>query len=144
MALPPLAPVSAMETRLGLAAGALSGADLARAGDALADASTLVRLYSGKDWTPELCPAALVTVTVQAALRAYRNPEGYTGENFGGAYAYTTKETGVGLTADEVATCERVGKATRTLYSHFNSVRVRSAYQGHIFPPPIDYWAVEF
>lgn len=143
MALPPLAPVSAMETRLGLTAGALSGADLVRAGDALEDASALVRLYSGKDWTPDLCPAALVTVTLQAALRTYRNPDAYSGENFGGAYAYTIKDTGVTLTGNEIATCERVGRAARTLKSNVGTVRIRSGYEG---PPrgPVDFWAVEF
>ena len=55
MALPQLAPVSALEIRLGLAAGTLDGADLARAGAALDDVSALVRAEAGSKlrvWSP--------------------------------------------------------------------------------------------
>jgi hypothetical protein len=105
MSLPPLASVAALETRLGKS---LSGAALARAEAALGDASALVRGISGRDWvdtdgTTITAPAEAVLVTVTAALREVRNPEGFVSETLGD-YNYRRPEQsnmGVYLTKDE-------------------------------------------
>lgn len=87
-----LATVADLETRLGLAAGSLTGTDLARAEAALDDASALVRAEAGLDWVDaygaSTAPASVVVVVVQVALRVYRNPDGYISESIAGAYSY--------------------------------------------------------
>jgi len=82
-----LATVSAMETRLGEALGSLDGHDLVRAQEALEDVSALVlqeaRREALVDWDEVTVPAPVRVVVIQAALRVYRNPDGYTGETVG-------------------------------------------------------------
>jgi hypothetical protein len=135
MSLPSLAPVSALEVRLGVASGSLSGADLARAQACLDDVSALVREAVGRDFVDEIdeltdtIPAAVVTVTVQAALRGYRNPDGLASESIGsGAYAYsfgTDAQAGIYLSAAEV---EIVRKAVRGTSGSTYSIGTPSAY----------------
>lgn len=135
MSLPPLAPVSALEVRLGVAVGSLSGADLARAGACLDDVSALVREAAGKEFTDsfgdllEEIPAAILTVTVQASLRGYRNPDGLASESIGsGAYAYSLgqdAQAGIYLTDAERSV---VAKAARGVSTSVYSVGVPSAY----------------
>lgn len=144
MALPPLAPVSALETRLGLAAGSLSGVDLARAGAALDDVSALVRDAAGKDWVDVdgvtiTAPAGAVTVTVQAALRSYRNPEGYAGESVGD-YSWQLVQNGdfgvgVYLTPGEKAIVRRAALGTTGPF--LGTVRVPSAFDNPTQPDPL-------
>lgn len=116
MALPDLTTVAALEIRLRVPVGSLSGADLDYAEACVSDASALVRAASGRDWVASDgtldAPASLVTVTIQAALRGYRNPDNVAGENFG-VYSYNLPqgETSVALTRGEVETCEKVGAA---------------------------------
>src|SRR6185295_3923116 len=75
----PLCGVEAMGARLGLQ---LSGAEHERALAALTDASALVRSVAGDDFLDadgELettIPDVVVQVTLAAALRCYRNPDG--------------------------------------------------------------------
>lgn len=91
--LPPLTTVAAMEARLGLTAGDITGNDLVRAEQALLDASSLVRAESAdltwvaEDDTTITAPHDVIVVTLQSALRVYRNPDGYTGESVGD-YSY--------------------------------------------------------
>jgi hypothetical protein len=132
-----LTTVAALEVRLKVPTGSLSGADLDYAEACLTDASALVRAASGRDWIDgetgaANAPASLVAVALQAALRAYRNPDGVAGENFG-AYSYNLPqgETGVGLTSREVAICEKVAASFGASGGGGNftgSMRVRSAY----------------
>jgi hypothetical protein len=136
MALPDLTTVDALEVRLKVPTGSLSGADLDYAGACIADASALVRAASERDWVDDAgaldVPASLVTVALQAALRGYRNPDGVAGENFG-VYSYNLPqgETSVALTKSEVATCEKVAAtfAAQQRGGNFvGSMTIRSAY----------------
>lgn len=98
----PLADIPALEARLGYT---LTADELTMAEAALEDASAVVRLY-GLPWPdPETAPDIAVQVTIAAALRVVRNPEGYSYEMEGG-YQYkrqTGTPLGVDLTAGEKA-----------------------------------------
>lgn len=102
-----LAPVSALEARLGLPAGSMTDPDLGRATAALEDASALVRAEAGRpflndDGDAVTAPAAVVTIVVQAALRAFRNPEGFATESLGDySYRLTDEAASVYLTEEE-------------------------------------------
>lgn len=82
---PALATISQLEARLGVALGTLAGADLAKAQADLEDASSLVRAETGRSWldadNKPAAPDPVVTVVLKAALRCYRNAEGYTSES---------------------------------------------------------------
>lgn len=120
MALPALAPVSALEVRLGLEAGSLMDADLGRATAALEDASALIRSASKRTWLAAdgvtvTAPDEVVAVALQSAKRAYGNPEGLSQESvsasgYSASYA-DGRSSGVYLTGDERATVERAAKA---------------------------------
>jgi hypothetical protein len=109
MTLPAFAAVSDLEVRLGLEPGSLENEDLARAQAALDDASTLVRAEAGKSWVDEdnnsVAPAPVVAISIRAALRAFRNPDGVGSESLGGlyTYSYAKGEASIYLTEDEVA-----------------------------------------
>ena len=97
----PLADVSALEARLG---ETLTGTERARAEAALSDASALVRVY-GLPWPdPLTAPDVAVSVTLAAAERKVRNPEGYRSE-MEGSYQWTlaaATPAGVELTPGEI------------------------------------------
>ncbi len=84
-ALPPLATIEALEARLGR--GALVEPQRAQAVAALADASGIVRDVTGRTWIDDLgevvAPAIVVTITLKAALREVRNPEGNVADTAG-------------------------------------------------------------
>lgn len=139
MNLPPLAPVAAMERRLGVAPGTLAGSDLVRAGAALDDASTLIRAEAGTDWVASdgvtvTAPPVVVTVAVAAALRVYRNPDGYSGESVGDySYQYARESTSTYLTAAEVRMIRQAaGRTSAGVYT----VRTPSAYTAAPHPDP--------
>jgi hypothetical protein len=135
VSLPPLAPVSAIEIRLGLEEGSLADLDLARAEAALVDVSSLVREIAGKDYVALdlvtiTAPDPVVTVTVQAALRTYRNPDGFASESLGGGaygYAYAPGLVGVYLSEDEVGIVRRSANGRRSTGGVY-SLRTPSAY----------------
>ncbi|GAA0627314.1 hypothetical protein HPO96_36965 [Kribbella sandramycini] len=110
MALPALSTVAAMEVRMGLEVGSLSGADLARAQTSLDDASTLIRTVAKRNWVDaggslDDVPDVVATICTRAAIRDYRNPDGVSNEALGqGAYSYTYAEgqSTIYLTEDEV------------------------------------------
>ncbi|SCL33023.1 Phage protein Gp19/Gp15/Gp42 [Micromonospora nigra] len=147
MSLPPLAPVAELERRLGLAPGTLAGSDLVRAGVALEDASTLVRAEAGTDWLAEdgvtvTAPAVVLTVVLGAALRAYRNPDGYSGESVGEySYQYAREATSGYLTSAEVAIVRRA--AGKLAGSGVYTVRTPSAYVNPDAPEPFPLAVVE-
>lgn len=97
--LPALATIEALEARLGR--GVLVEPQRAQALAALADASELVRGETGRTWVTEpggtvSAPAVVVTITLQAALRVVRNPDGYSSETEDG-YTYRRPESELGL-----------------------------------------------
>ncbi|MER7984229.1 hypothetical protein ABTY53_01285 [Streptomyces noursei] len=97
---PPLADLAALEQRLGRE---LVGEERSQAEAALTDASALVRAY-GDAWPdPGRAPAVAVAITLAAAERRVRNPEGYRSE-LQGAYQYqlpASLPVGAGLTDGE-------------------------------------------
>ena len=99
-ALPPFADVVALSDWLGEPIS--EPADIKRAEGVLRLASTLVRHETGKSWTNETgillnpLPDALSLVTIQAAARAYSNPEGLTSESVDDAQV-SRKVEGVGV-----------------------------------------------
>lgn len=132
MSLPPLVTVAALERKLGLDPGTLTGSDLVRAGEALDDASALVR-DEGKEWVALdgvtiTAPAAVLKVVRDVALRAFRNPDGYQGENVGDyGYQYAKGQAGDELTDREVAIVRRA--AGRSAGSGVYTIRTPSAYE---------------
>jgi hypothetical protein len=146
VSLPPLAPVSALETRLGLGQGTLAGADLARAEAALGDVSALVRTEAGSplvdpDGVTIAAPEAILAVTLAVALRVYLNPEGYQGESVEG-YSWQAPQGAVGLilTDDETAAIRNaVAGSTAGGYVSLGSVRTPSAYDSAA-AAPFDIW----
>lgn len=133
MTLPLLAPVSALEVRLGVPTGSLAGADLARAEACLADVSSLIRDEAGRDWVADngvtiTAPASALAVVLQAAKRGYSNPDGYLGESLTGYswQADPSNGTSIYLTDTERRTVRRAARgrsATGAL-----DVRTPSAY----------------
>lgn len=108
MSMPAFATVADLEKRIGVETGSIEDEDLARAQSALEDASVLVRAEAGLSWYNEeteqlTAPESVVMVTLRAAIRAYRNPEGLGSESLGGVYSYSyaNGETSVYLTAEE-------------------------------------------
>lgn len=98
--LPALASVHDLEARLGLDPDTLTGAEKSRAQAALDDVSALVRFESRKDWIDAggalmAVPNVLVRITLGAALRSWRNPEGLTTET-AGPFTRTIKDTEIG------------------------------------------------
>lgn len=141
MALPPLAPVADLETRLGVEVGSLAGTDLARAEADLADASALVRSESlGVSWVDAdgvtiTAPDEVVAIAVRAAKRSYLNPEFLTSENLGGQYSYQRDQnaTSITLSGAEVAVIRRAAQAAKRAasgsgWSGSGTVRTPSAY----------------
>lgn len=134
--LPPLTTVASMEVVLGVAVGSLAGGDLDRAELSLADASAIVRSTAGGvSWVDEdgvtiTAPHEVIVVTRNAALRQYRNPDGYTGESVGD-YSYQFGQqagsVGVYLNEDEKALVLAAAAATKG-GSFTGSIGTPSAY----------------
>ncbi|MFI7069553.1 hypothetical protein [Micromonospora sediminicola] len=131
-------PVAALERKLGLDPGSLTGSDLVRAGEELADASVLVRDLAGRDWVADdgvtiTAPAAVLKVVRDVALRGYRNPDGFRGENVGDyGYQRDAEEASAALTPAEEAIVRRAAGTGRvSVYT----VGIRSAYAD---PAPAD------
>lgn len=97
----PLATTADLEARLGRE---LVGGEVTIAQAALADASALVRHY-GLPWPdPSTAPGIAVSITLAAAERRVRNPEGYRME-MEGSYQYqlpASAPTGVALSQAEM------------------------------------------
>ncbi|MBH1936504.1 hypothetical protein I5Q34_19855 [Streptomyces sp. AV19] len=97
----PLARIEALEARM---SRTFTGAERAQAETALADASAVVRAH-GLPWPdPAAAPDIAVQVTLAAAERRVRSPEGYRSE-MQGSYQYALPASlpvGVGLTAGEI------------------------------------------
>lgn len=149
MALPPLAPVSALEIRLGLMPGTLADADLARAGAALDDVSALVRAEAGSplvesDGITIDAPDAVVAITLSVSLRVYLNPDGLQGYSVEG-YSEQRPQGGIGpvLTDDEraaITTAMRTAAGGGAGYLTIGSVRTPSAYSAPAAADPLTIW----
>lgn len=102
----PLATVTQLAARLGRT---LDTAETAMAAGALADASARVR-FAGLPWpNPELAPAVVVGIVLDAAERRIRNPEGLRSETLGD-YQYSrtsSTPTGTSLSGVETAIIRR-------------------------------------
>ena len=138
----PLAMVSDLEIRLKVEVGSLAGVDLTAAETYLQDATVLVLAVGNPTWTPESVPDAVKRVVIGCALRTYRNPDGFTSENYGGAYSYTMPETTGYLTEDEL---EIIAKAvedeeTKPKTIAVGSVRTPSAYSAGGGYSPDPWW----
>lgn len=97
----PLATVAALEARLGTT---LTGADLARAEQALSSASARARA-AGLPWpNPETVPPVVAEIVLDAAERYVRNPDGYRAEMLA-SYQYqrpASEPTGLRLSDAEI------------------------------------------
>lgn len=139
MTLKALADVSAVELRLGLEIGSLQGADLARAQASLDDASALVRAEAGINWlsgdgTTVTAPAQVVTITVKAAMREFKNPDGFTSEQIGD-YSYRVDNAGGVYLTDEERRIIRLSAGGAGLWT----VRTPSSYYDPTTPEPDNY-----
>lgn len=139
MSLLPLAPVSALEERLGVPIGSLAGADLTRALRGLEDASHLVRVESGIAWVDALgepiAPAAIVVVLLQMVKRVFINPDGLSSESVEGYSWQTDQQTmGIYLSEDELRTVKAATKEwleteSPGRWSGTGSITMRPAYR---------------
>ena len=121
-----LTTVAALENLLALEPGSLTGADLARATEAIETSSELVLLAGRSDWTLTTAPPLARSIATRAAKRDYDNPEGYVSENLGD-YAYTrSADTG----ATGWLTCREETALARLAGRGIGSTRTPSAYGG--------------
>lgn len=111
MALPLIATVEQLQARM---EQTYTGTELTRAGAVLGAASTLVRWHSGKDWVDasnvSIAPPIAVEITLQAAERAMRNPDGLSMEQVP-EYTWRKENAGDGvfLTPSEERILKRLG-----------------------------------
>ncbi|MFJ9408575.1 hypothetical protein [Streptomyces sp. NPDC101393] len=116
----PLADVASLEARLGRT---LEGPEIPMAEAALDDASAMVRAY-GLPWPdPATAPATAISVTLAAAERKLRNPEGYRQEMEGGyQYAFAASmPTGVDLKPSEIRLLQAVAGVSGLFSVQFES-----------------------
>ena len=140
MPLPALADVSELEARLGTT---LSGADLGRAMALLDDASALIRQEAGEDWVDdhgdlEDVPAAVATICLAVAYRAFKNPDGVTQASLGDAsvsYGRAGLGSSVYLNEHEVKAVRRAAGKSGAL-----SVALATPYYERATPAPGDEW----
>jgi len=120
--LPALATLNDLEARLGLEPGELFGAERVRAQAALDDASALVREETRRDWVGVAgeitAPPSLIRITLGAAQRTYRNPDGEISQTTG-PFSRTIKaaDVGVYLTPAEVEICRRYRQESTGLWT---------------------------
>lgn len=122
MALPPLAPISELERRIGVAIE--PGAERERAAALISDASTLVRHEASATWVDaqgdlDAVPDLAVTITLAAALRGWYNPAAIESTQLG---AVSVRYADVWLTAAER---ERLGSLGQ---SGLTSLTMRHGY----------------
>ena len=122
----PLATTEELTVRLG---GTLSAVEETRADAALADASALVRDEGDPDWTEDDVPARVHSIVLQAARRAFRNPEGYSQSSIGDvsvSYSRSGAQGAVYLTRPEHRAVRRAAGR------HMMATTLADPYQ----PPP--------
>lgn len=113
-ALPSLATLADLEGWL----GSPVGADAARAEAVLDAVSSLVRSEAGRTWEGEAVPDDVATVTLTAAARVFRNPDGYSAERVGSySYQFSGGADGLSLTREERAIVARYRTTPRGLWS---------------------------
>lgn len=127
----PLPPaLSALETRLGLAAGTLDGEDRARAEAALDDAAILILAElppaTAAAWATD-APGVATLVALKAARREFENPRGVNQETLEGHTIGLSESSGVYLTAREISQIRRAAFGRRGGF--VGSVRIRTPYE---------------
>ena len=142
MSLPLPPPVSALEARLGLPAGTLTGEELVRAESALEDASTLalaeVSPTKATAWELD-APKVVRLVVLKAARREFENPRGLEQESLGEHSVGLTDTSGVYLTGREIAQIKRA--ATGRSGGFVGTIRTPSAFNE---PAPVESTEVVF
>lgn len=153
--LPALASLDALEARLGLDSGTLSGAEKARAQAALDDTSTLVREETRRDWigtdpvdgSTITAPPSLIRVVLGAALRTYRNPDGAITETVGPfSRAFKSADAGAYLTAAELEIVRRYRKETTGVWAlrttrgedYDSTLYMEDSFGFELFPVGVD------
>ena len=126
----PLPPtVAALERRLGLFEDTLTAEDLARAEEALGDATALVLAEvptaKAAEWAVD-APTVVVLVTLKAARREFENPQGLSSESVGDHAIGLSESSGVYLTRREIAQVRRA--ATGRPGGFVGTVRTASPY----------------
>ncbi|MBT2499793.1 hypothetical protein J7E25_11875 [Agromyces sp. ISL-38] len=123
-------PVSALERRLGVPEGALEGPELARAEDALEDATTLVLTEAPASvsdrWQTD-APKVARLVALKAARREFENPRGIAQETQGDHTIGLSESSGVYLTRREIAAVRRAALGRPAGF--VGSIRTPSAYR---------------
>lgn len=108
----PLAELADLETRLRVAVGSLTDPDKADAEAKLLDASILVRDVADElEWTAADAPKRAIQIALEAARRAYINPDGLITERLGDAsWGYHHGSLpGVYVTKQEAASLRKLG-----------------------------------
>lgn len=125
--LPP--PVSSLEKRLGLPVGTLDEEDLARAEEALDDATTLALAEVNETkailWTVD-APKIVTLIVLKAAKREFENPRGMESESLGEHSVGGLDTTGVYLKRSEIAQIRRA--ASGRSGGFVGSIRTPSGY----------------
>lgn len=135
ISLPP--PLSELERRLGVEVGSLSGADKARAEEAITDATYLalaeVSVATATAWGADPAnggtgaPGVVLTVILKAARREYENPQNLSQESLGD-YSRTVTASGVYLTDREAKQVRRAASPNTHPGGFVGTVRTPSAY----------------
>jgi hypothetical protein len=120
MVLPSLAATEALEARIG---ATLTGSDLVRAQAMLDDASALIRSEAGLDYVDEFgeletVPPIIEAITLAAAYRAYRNPDGVSQSSVGDvsvSYGRDRTMASIYLTPAERAAIRKAAGASAVL-----------------------------
>lgn len=113
-ALPPLATLTDLEGWL----GSPLGSDGPRAEAVLDAVSSMIRSEAGRTWEGEVVPDDVATVTLTAAARVFRNPDGYSSERVGSySYQFSGGADGLSLTREERAIVARYRTSPRGLWS---------------------------
>jgi hypothetical protein len=115
-ALPPLAGLLRLASKLGLDSNTMPRADVLRAEEALEDASGLARSEAGQEWADGVAPAPVVTVVLQSAKRAYLNPEELSSQQ-AGPFSKRHGTVSAYLTEDERTIVRRFRKRNRGLWT---------------------------
>lgn len=131
--LPPLAEIDDMKARLEVEP---TGRELARAEEALNDASTEVRFVAREDWVDDAdelveVPPIVVKTTLECAIRAFLNPPDGTRQEVLGDHSVTVDaRQGVYLTEDEKAKVRAAAAGDATPSGVWTLRTTRSEYDG--------------
>lgn len=122
-----LTTIAELEKRLGEEVGSLTGEELARAEEAIEDASVIVQSFGRRSWTDSEgdnpAPPIAVVITLRLAKRIYLNPDENRWEQLGDLTQGKADPTNL-LTDDEKTLIQEAAGIARGVYS----VRTPSGY----------------